>query len=70
MLSQAKKRRKIGVAQPEATARSHIAEEAAQSETRESFVAIEAAQTAITPDSAHLAATPVNDAPLPDRQQV
>jgi len=71
-LSQANKRHKTRVEQPDSTtAHFHIAEEAEQSEARDSSSAKEVVQTGVqSPSLARLAAMPMNDAPLPGQQQV
>jgi len=64
-LSQAKKRRKIGVVSPEATAHFHIAEGARQFESRESLISQDVGE----PEIFILRGCAVNDEHLPGQQQ-
>jgi hypothetical protein len=57
-LSQAKKRRKTGVVQPEATAHPRTAEEVGQSQARDSLIAREVAGTGVVHSLADLAVVP------------
>ena len=66
-LSQAKKRHKTGVVPPEATARSHIAEGARQTESREPLISQGVERTG---DTHSLAVVPMKDVYLPGQQQV